>query len=635
MNIDVSELAGGINAGILYSAGNATEKEINRGGNYYMSAVFAHTEQMASLGSVISRLAEAIITNASTKSNVLINCNIAPLYCIPISLYLAAVKLGKAGDFGKWANSKLRFTLFPERLGNRTVKVLSFCAEHYGDFTRVAMVTGSVALIALGNYAFAVPTLVFMGYQVIDQRGWVPYRISHFMERYMPLFSAVAGIVGGTDIVRVITVYNLIILSVPQSIKWFLYEKIDWVGRKIFGGDQSRSIQAFATPWTENRKLSFQEINAIVDAPRSSFELDPAHCSKWTQEQIALPEDRHYDKFLTLFDRINWTTKYPLLQPKLRVDDRFQEFLREKHPGIPNDELKNRFDDFMVELGRERNQTKEQFAAAWLREQMVQLVDALCERKRAAGLQSDLEDAMKNFSKILPYIEALERAGLTVDLEDTLKEIGINGGYCSRGLRLTANDIIPQVIAFHTSQGAVGPNADYETKIKQSLQLRRKRILQNMFRRLVDTIRLPDAMTQDIHGFDIYLLLLSFGFHPLTENDKRTFSLIGLGLWELYSTKRNEMMDAYLSNPELPQESIDAVFQENGEVNFGVHIANIINESTNLSEENKEAILEKYTSANNGEWNVELTNERFHQLFLVMIGILRKRQNPPQRSTKG
>lgn len=623
MDVNLIELSGGINAGFQYSTGHATEKEINQGGNYLLSALVAHPQQIASLGSVISRLGEALITDASTQSSVLLHCNLAPFYCIPISLYLAAVKQGMAGDFGKWANSKLRITLFPERLGERTVKVLSFCSEHFGNVTRIAMVAGSVGLIAVGNYAFAVPTLAFMGYQIIDQRGWVPYKISLFMEKYMPIMSAVAGIVGGTGVVRVFSVISLALTGAPQSVSWFLYEKVDWLGRKIVGGDQNLSIQAFNAPWKEKRDLSFQAINDILDTKTSDFEVDPAHCPKWSKEQFALPEDHHYEKFLTIFDKIDWTTKYSLLRINLRDDERFREFLLESFPGIenPTKEFTERFDHYMSELARNQNQTVEQYAAAWARKEMVILVDGLLGKRRVPGLQSDLEDAIDNLSKILPYIEALEQQGRQVDLEDAIKEIAIScGGYCSRGIKRTANEMMPAAILHYTpAAGTVDSGADYETKIKQSLQFRRQRILQRMFRMIVDSINLPDAITRDVHGFDIYRIILSFGFYPMTENEKRKFGFGELFAWELYDTKpygniRQLMMHMYVTRY---FDSIDSVIEEHGEVEFANHIRQMINTNPKLSEEEKETIIES--------WGFGRTNEQFHQLFLVMLGVLRKK----------
>jgi len=604
----------GWSAGYAYTNEKSREDEVKQGKNYYLGAI-SLSSQMSHFAVLISKINETLtLPLYGYSAAVRILCNVGPILSLPAFLFLASVKQGEYENIAHWFNgTPYAYVKLPEKLSGRTVTFLSFFAEHSGNMIRVAVVAASVSLIALGSTVYGAAVLTALTYEAVDTLGFVPRRISLFMEIYMPTVSLIGMTLGGTALVRVISVIMLSTNTFPFIAK-LLHQRVDACVRYIFGMEGA-SLKEIDAPLEEKKKMTYDEINKILDSSLYDFELNPAHCSHPLIDLEHLPKDNDFDRFLPLFDAIDWEGNYQVVQRKLKDDDGFIVFLLENFPGKKKDDIQGDVERYIEELASKKGVSKERFAADWIREQIVSFIDALQGKKRIKGLQQDLDEAIKDSAILLPYITSLQNP---VDQEDNLLKLAVEGGdYCGRGVKRTTNELIRGILQAEVQQDNAGdPLRDYELRILQSLQNVRHAKIQMIYKQLAKQLNIPDAISQDTHGFDIYRLNFSLGFFPLTEHERRRVGLVEILLWELYNNARVDMYEGYLY-------AMDDAVREVGEAYFWVYLEQIINENDLLTDVQKAEILEKYVERNDDQWTVEETYEKFHNLMFVRLGALR------------
>lgn len=588
------------------------EDEIKQGKNFYLSSTCL-TAQLAQLGVLISKINETLPEHP-LKNSIKVLCSVGPLLAFPGFLFCAAVKQGDYENLSKWYNqSNYNYIKLPKSLEGRTVSVFSFFAEHSGDLMRIAMIGSSIALIALGKRAYGAAILTAMAYQCIDQMGFIPRRISLFMERYIPTISIVGSLIGGTIFVRVIAVMVLA-TKINTSLTKYIHQKVDDFIRLFFTIEGPRLTEIDA-PVVKREEMTFDEIMHIIDSHSWDYKLNPAHCNQSTMNLDDFPEDHDFEKYLTLFDTIDWKSKYTLVRNKLKDDDRFIDFLFEKYPEVNKDDLANDVEDYIQQLALKEGITAEEYTANWLREQCVQLTAVLRGEKRVKGSQQDLDEAIHVSAILLPYLLSLENE---IELEDHLLKLAVEAGdYCGRGIKRAANELFWSVMqkGIEQEDESDDPVKNYEMKMNQTLQNKRYELIQGYYKAFLEQLNVPDVVTQDIHGFDIYRIFFSLGFFPLTQFERNRLSVLEIATWELYTPHRTSLQDVY-------HNALDNVIQETGEAEFGIYMLQMISQNELLSDKEKEEILEKFTEQNNGTWSPEETIEHFHRLLLVRLGVL-------------
>ena len=155
-------------------------------------------------------------------------------------------------------------------------------------------------------------------------------------------------------------------------------------------------------PLVEKKKMTYDEINKILESSIYDFEINPAHCSHPLIDLEHLPKDNDFNKFLDLFDAIDWEANYQLVQKKLNDDEGFIIFLLENFPGKKKDDIQGDVERYIEELASKKGVSKERFASDWMRQQLVSFVEALQGKKRIKGLQQDLDEAIKDSAILLP-----------------------------------------------------------------------------------------------------------------------------------------------------------------------------------------------------------------------------------------
>jgi hypothetical protein len=257
--------------------------------------------------------------------------------------------------------------------------------------------------------------------------------------------------------------------------------------------------------------------------------------------------------------------------------------------------------------------SKECYAVQLVRMQLEELVKVLKGQKRVDGEQQDLDDSLPVLAKILSCLETTSSA---LDFEDVLLKISVEGGaYCARAIKRTANEIMTSI----TYKG-LSPTAEYELKIRQALQQMRYEGVMAMYNGIKDAIKstLPSSVLYDVHAFDIYRLYLSLGLYPLTKHERLKFGLIELFSWmKAFRPNLQRVYSAYQSR--LPE-----VIDEGGRIYFNTYIQNVINDDSNLTEAQKEELIETFQTGNNWTWSVDETYERFGRLMFIRLAVLQK-----------
>lgn len=660
MIVNTLSFLGGWLTGSNYAWAKTKEDEVKQGKGYYISSQY-QTAQVYYLGKMVSVIASEHIKSFLYRFPVQILASIVlPAAYFPLALLGAAVKQGhyeknvkkiiesyppiaeevrsniqrKRGENSKWILLVPKtLSSVPERLGNKTVKIINFMVEHNGDIFRVAMMAGAVALISLGKTYFGSAILASVTYEAIDRMGFVPRKISLFMEVYMPGISLLGTVLSKESwVIRMIALVNLstFLFNSPRRL---CYQKIDLLAHKYVPYVNSPTLQEIDAPVVINRELTFEEINEILDDNDWGYEINPAHCSKWVSGLSDFPDNEKFDQYLTFFNGIDWVNKYNLLKDRLKEDENFINFLEknihsksETSFPLSKEEIKALFfDETFTEIGEI---SKEQYVANWLKEQMEILVSVLAGKKRVKGSQKDLVEAIGYSSKILAYLESIREID-QIEFEDILLKLAIEGGdYCARGIKRATSELTNNILQRGLSQYQdENPMRNYELKIERALQDKRMELIQEAYQKIVKDVFLNKGVLDenqatvalDTHGFDMYRQYLSLGVYPLTDYERNDFGIQEFLNWSLtpgFVDLRCKMYQDY-------SQSLNYIIKENGNTDFVVYIRQIIMSNSKLSQEQKDLILEKYSEGNNKQWAEIETNRRFYRLLFAMLGVSR------------
>lgn len=648
--ISLTDVLSGWSNGYDFIVNKNQEDEVRQGKDHRLAAIY-QASQVGPVSNLVYEIAEKMPPTLLNKS-VKILCTVVPFLSFPFCYALGVVRSDN-------------FTTKHISKDGRVYQSLHFLAEHLGDLMRVAMVVSSVALIAIGAPFVGGMALTAMTYEVADNYlGLVPFKISLFMETYMPIVSLSGMVLGGNYFTRIFSVIQLTnYLYAPLNN--FLLRKIDLLMQKVFA-TKGPTLEEIDGPVEEKKKLTYQEMVDFLNAADCDFEINVPHCSKWTFDYKDLPSDNDFHKFMNLFKEVNWTEKYTYIKAKLRKDKIFVDFIGEKSQSLPGfstekfkrvieqlespvelsieekDSSRNEYgvcnlavlarlkktktaalqqtfeafiDQAIKQLAKEKGLSKEAYLAEYLEGNMETLIQGISDAKRMKGSQIDVSEAMANCALILPYLQTLDRQTEKTDFEDVLLSLAVDGGdYCARGVKRTSFELLKRVLYKDRPPTEFSADEDYERVLKQSLQDQREKICEAMYQKITRKI-LPKEIAEDPHGMDIYRQHLALGFFPLTPHERNSVGPIEFYLWKMYQKFRDVMYQRY-------RNVLDDAVKATGEVNFGNYMRAQIMQNERLSEEQKNKLLEMYTERNKGHWDVDITNELFHRLALVMLGVL-------------
>jgi len=591
----------GFGLGFQYAFSNGKTEEVRQGKNEYIAAVYL-TGGIACLCALVEKVATAFFFGGVSPWSLSILCNAAPLLWLPIGILLASVKHGHFKNLVEYFPKTLG-KILPRSLGQRTVRVLNFITNNISTCIKVAMAVG---VAALAHFGFVAYSCVFAGtwlFHEIDIRGYLPRKISLFTETYFPLVANACILVcGGTLILRAFSALNL--LTTFPFANQYLTHKVDAIARYFFSR-KGISLAEFEAPLMRKQDLSYEEIIAILDGEEEDYEINPAHCPKSVIDFDSFPKDYSFDKLLRIFNDIQWAPN--IVKSKLSDDERFLDYLKETYPGKDPKE--------QCEL-LAKDPSNDAFFINWMKKEFNLLIKALKGEVRPQGEQKDLAVGIDYCAMILTY---LQKPSLSpVEKEDILLKLAIEaGGYCCRGIKRASGEIVDEaVIPSEDGPDLDDPQKNFERTTRQNLQNRRRDIVQGYYQEIVESLRIPDAVSQDVHGFDIYRKFLSLGFYPLTPQERKAIYLPEIAVWNMYGDLQQGMLGEY-------RDSLDGVLLEH-EAQFANYMRKYISSNSELTQPQKEHLIEKYTGWNDDQWSIEETMQKFHRIMLVKLGVLRR-----------
>lgn len=655
----------GFSIGNMYGKAKHAEAEIKQGKNYYLASLplMGQSSMFLNVVSIISNTFPPSPLNTLTK----MGCNIIPLFNLALFPAFAAVKEGhyevganlynNTGFSNKWLK-------LPQKLGAKTVTCVSFLTEHLGDIFSVAMLAGSVALIALGKAPMGYGLLTGVGYEVLEGMGYLPHKVKLFGEKYLSKVLPLGALLGGTWISRVMVV--LTFASQWSSCGKFLQQKVDQVIRKVvlkfFSKIPGFSIAEIDAPWKKKTEMTFDEIKTILKMSHEEFDaqykINPAHFSKLSVdiEKIEhLPVNSKFDKFFELFKKTDWKSKYNLIKNKLKDDERFLDYLQTQFPKenfkfqikietekqkselvnkTPEEMYQNylqkqeddkaaykahqqKIESHMIKLAEKNGKTKEEFFAAYMENQMKGLVKSFNGQGNVKGSSIELQDAIDRCRWILPYLTKLNDQ---VELEDILLKLTVEGGeYCAKGVKRASEEIFWAIMQSSTIElQNQDPIEQYEFKVLQALQTHRIELAQVKYKELLKDLPISaNKITTDVHIYDNYQFYF-LGFIPVSDFTRNLVGLALLPMWEVYSAFREELYFEYNADfyNIFKKMKTDAQFME--------YIEKVFNANKSLNPEQIE-ILKNVIAEwefEGEEWTGEDTMKRFQRLFFIRTGLL-------------
>lgn len=636
------DVATGLSIGRSFATLKNKEDEVEQGSGAYQASL-CQIVQIANFTEIARPLANVI--PSPLLRTVAVTCNtMLPFAGVVFCPLAATVKQGHYEPGVKFlqsmTNENRLSTLtarLPDKLSEPVKRMYNCLADNTGNVVRIAMLTGAVTLPLICSPYLAGAMLIPIAYEAIDSRGWVPKRMSLFMEKYMPTTIQFCMLVSGGPFIQLISAVGL--ASYFPCINQTMHKKLNQFASHYLNLT-GPTLEEIDSPLKKYKELSFEEIQKILDSDDWEYEINPAHCSKKVYADLELAEDRDFNKFLQIFNSVTWEKYYPILKRKFQDDDKFLKLIKKKFPSANNDEIYNNFEKYIEELATAEKKSKELWLADLLKKNMEQLVKVLNGEARAKGSQMDTEDAIYNCSKILYYLLTLDSTE-SIEKEDILLKLAIEGGdYCARGVKRASTEIVSGIVRQgHYKEENFDPMKDYEWKIGQELEQLRLKILETVYQKVIETIvRVPKegtniqislntettdphavAIAQDVHIMDLYRNYLTLGFYPMNENERNSLGINELFVWSTYAPIRQEMYGIYHAR-------LNECFAEVGEIHFANYLRQTINSNLSLSKEHREILLDQYTECNDGKWSLHETKEKFYRLFFVMQGILQKQK---------
>ncbi len=612
MNNGLLALQGWVH-GYQYSYFKGKEDEIKQGKNYILASLQL-TPQVLSLVGLINSLIKTVLQNAY-KNRYSYCLQVPALLSLPIAFVAANVKEGKYEPLASmWNNHKLRFfPALPETLSEKTVNVLSAFLEYTGKVAQVAVIVTSVALIVLGNSFMGGAALLALGYDVIDKKGWVPYKASLAMEKYMPTIALVGSIVFGNALEKLFSSALLLSYLGTPFIHFIQREMV----ARIWKNHELKQIDA---PIQQKRDLSFTEINKILHATDDQFIAERSHASKnfFVPKKI---QNRNLDQLMVMFQQIEWKRSLPTMCRMLKDDDRFIGAIKDKFllsADTKKEEVQNKFDFYLNAWANQENLEKDFFVIGYVTKQMRQFVNYVTTTDRVIGSQEVLEKVINDSQIILDYLIQLDPQKNSIEIADVFLKLAIEGGdYCSLGLDRVTSEVVKGnvILADFSNKEMISPQAAYELRIQIKLQKIREHLKQESEHELINLLKklkMPLKLN-DIHSYE-EIAKVYLGFYPL-EDRLRNVMFSELYIWHVIKEVRTKLLEIY-------QEECNEAFEEKEEILFGEYMQKFIGENPLLNTIEKEQLLSLFT-CDDDIWTPEDTQKRFHRLMLVILGVLK------------
>lgn len=364
--------------------------------------------------------------------------------------------------------------------------VLTFCQDHLSDLYQIANVVSCIALLSLGQTAFAASSLCILGIGAMDRYGLLPVACRQFLHRYtQPLFIVTALITGGT--------FDRII-AVLSALAW---------GAEVYFARNQVQYETFTFKQNLTPKImqDFLAKRLTVRIHQNFIHYNPTPPIPNVDIQF----------FIEKFDEIDWEPKNIFaLREKLNRDARFIA----RH-GTTN----GKADNEIIAIARETLQT---------------FIDTVKERRVLAGEPADYEK-LHNYLKLI--VQAIERERNPILRTDMLLRLAVEGGeYCGPGKFEVAESVYAQTVGEN-------PDLPFHDKVSYCLQDERNDWMQKWYNRIFTPAVQASTIGQiieplDLHNYNIFLNCYGdeLGLRKAGADNDATAFVDALSKWVLSHT---------------------------------------------------------------------------------------------------
>jgi hypothetical protein len=507
----------------------------------------------------------------------------------------------------------------------------------------------AIALIATQSHILGISLLIYTSYKFMDSVGLVPRSVSLFMERLFPWRVLPSlSLVDATPM----GIFNFVSLfTYLRPVERFIYEKVDFIIHKIFDMDCPELDDIVAS--FERPALSYAKMKEILNSKDSDFSLDVRHCSRKVTEMVSMDaEDRHFEKLLAMANSTTWS---PASSKEILASKHFQTFLSEEFPDVSRDELKKNSDYYAKQLGIAKGMSGPAFANQWLKNRFTNVVDVLNGRItcRVKGSQSELDAAIIDTAKILPYLEKINKETDPIhkaEAQSILFRLALNSSSCrSKDIRAIAGNILHESTQKHFNEVVTTPQnlaKRYEFKLLNTMQNIRLTKIQLLAKNTVDTLTsmkdflLPPASetapkppavkrplkSSELQDEDLLVGIhrygLSFGFLPVDKFDRENSALPLHYVSKVCNRLFDWVADNYPTTSiyQTYKRQIDSDVIDCSKEEFWTYIEYLL-DSNHLSVSEKADIKKLFNDQRRSDIG---TQKNFQRLLLVSLGILKK-----------
>ncbi|OJU81210.1 MAG: hypothetical protein BGO10_09715 [Chlamydia sp. 32-24] len=562
----------------------------------------------------------------------------------------------------------------PDKVSNQTVSRCQYFTNNLGKITLGGMYAIGIALPFIGQTALGLSVLAPLLYNEVEERNYIPFKVSAFMEEYMPNLSHIFNFFGGGS--KVFS--GLSLVSNINPIVNQAYYKLDKKFIRLFQA-KIPTLEEIDNPLLQMKELSLFDIKGILDAPLHSFTINPSHCSKEAFAGFKIDRKHDFDHFSQSFASIDWSILGHTVIAKLKKDSRFKDFLVKKFPGS---DIEKNFIHFLSKIAERNRLSVEEYAVSYFKKEFQDYIEVLKGNKKPKGSIIDTLSAIENTTLILSHLYHLEedKEHNLLSIQDLLLGLGIDcGNYCARGLRRTTQEMIENIIFQKLPH--LKPEEVYELRTYQGLQNLRMEIMTQMYLKFVEAqvylkkgkeiplfsseITDPDVFSTagEVHFSDLYKHFFALGFCPLTYFERKQvgindiiirsnpgypFASLLNASYQTYLLRieepianlgeaefTNYITRWILTNPKLmDQKQLDLLEQQNHLLNklvdtkVEIEKQKIVEDLKSIEEQLRqksslqEELLDIYTEKNDDKWTIEETKTRFHYLYYTMLGVL-------------
>lgn len=602
----------GFSLGYQFAIEKNHENEIKQGKNYYLASVSQGIEAIL-LSESINQCSLSIFKNSTFLIGFRSQLAIYSV-CFGFSTLFASVRQGNYEGIAKRIDS----CLVPKEFSERTVRVFSFFSENIGNLYTAAFICSAIALSVFGDPFFGVAMLAAMVYQQLDSNGFIPRKLSLFVETYMPAVSSVFFICFSLSYLNRI-LGLLMLMNEIKPVARFLQHRAADIGT-FFISSKIPSLGELEKDFIEPEDLSKREIERLLKNEFVRYEMNPAHCS--IKNPIKLPEDYQFEAMLDIYDKVVW--EYKLLKGKLQSDERFQDYLSVQFPETKRENLALEFDVLIDQL--RGSQTREQFLQQHIRKDLESLIAVLKGKERVQGRQKQLDQVIPQYAQILHHLKQLEGDSERISRESILLRLGVEAGdYCAVGLVRAAKEILKENVLPTFMLSDFTPLKQKKMTILEALASERIRLFDLSIDEWKTSPRVPELiapMLTDMHVYEPLKAKFFLGFVPIDEDVRDQASVFDfIACQNIFSKSIQPVFHQYKRN--MTQVVINSITASE----LAPTAVQLIEDNQKLSQKEKQELMDQINFTSESMWfSPEEYNERIAQFILVAMGVLRPKK---------